>query len=154
MDLELWKRNGWLREYKSSAKEVAGILTLVERDIVDSRVLGAMKKVPRHRFVGPEHRQAAYRDTPLPICAGQTISQPYMVAIMTQLLEVAPESRVLEVGTGSGYQAAVLAELAEEVYTVERVEELSRNAAIVLAELGYENVYLEVGDGSKINWRF
>lgn len=119
----------------------------VGRDIVDPRVLAAMAKVPRHEFVPPEVRAAAYGDYPLPIGHGQTISQPFIVAFMTQALAPRPEDRVLEVGTGSGYQAAVLAELVREVHTIEIVEPLARRAGGDLRRLGYTNVFARAGDG-------
>lgn len=119
------------------------------RDIRDARVLAAMATVPRHRFV-PEGVQAeAYADCPLPIGHGQTISQPYIVALMTQLLALRPTDRVLEIGTGCGYQTAVLAALVREVCTVERVEALARAAGARLAELGVTQVALRVGDGQE-----
>jgi len=117
--------------------------------IRDERVLSAMERVPRHLFVPPELVPYAYEDRPLPIGAGQTISQPYIVALSTQALELSPQDRVLEIGTGSGYQAAVLAELAGEVYTVERLPELSQAARERLERLGYRNLYFRVGDGTK-----
>lgn len=117
------------------------------RDIVDPRVLSAMGKVPRHLFVEPALEPHAYDDRPLSIGAGQTISQPYIVALMTQLLQVQPTHRVLEVGTGSGYQAAVLAELAAEVYTIEIVPSLAESARGRLEALGYRNVRVKQGDG-------
>lgn len=120
---------------------------LRQHDIVDPRVLAAMREVPRHRFVPPEMAARAYDDTPLPIGYGQTISQPYIVAYMTQALEVRPEHRVLEIGTGSGYQAAVLARIAKEVYTIEIVPELAARAAGILRELGYDRVHVREGDG-------
>lgn len=120
---------------------------LRERGIRDERVLQAMAKVPRHVFVPEGYRHEAYQDSPLPIGYGQTISQPYMVALMTELLELQGHERVLEVGTGSGYQAAILAELAEEVYSIELLPELSQRAQRTLAALGYRNVFLKVGDG-------
>jgi protein-L-isoaspartate(D-aspartate) O-methyltransferase len=110
-------------------------------------VMAAIRKVPRHRFVPPGHELYAYDNRPLPIGEGQTISQPYIVALMTDLLDPQPGHVVLEVGTGSGYQAAVLAELVDRVYTIEVVEPLGRRAAEVLAELGYRNVTARVGDG-------
>jgi len=120
---------------------------LKARDITDLRVLAAMGKVPRHLFV-PEHlRILAYADQPLPIGSDQTISQPYIVALMSQWAEVKPGDKVLEVGTGSGYQAAVLAELAGQVYTVELLPELTRAAAARLKELGYRQVQVKCGDG-------
>jgi len=117
--------------------------------IRDERVLSAMARVPRHLFVPPELVPYAYEDRPLPIGAGQTISQPYIVALSTQALELSPQDRVLEIGTGSGYQAAVLAELAGEVYTVERLPELSQAARERLERLGYRNLHFRVGDGTK-----
>lgn len=122
---------------------------LLARDIRDERVLEAMAKVPRHRFVSPEHRHLAYTDGPLPIGQSQTISQPYIVALMTQLLLLRPEDTVLEVGTGSGYQAAVLAHLAREVHTVERHPGLAEQAGKILSELGLTNVIIHTGDGSR-----
>jgi len=121
---------------------------LVRRGINDERVLKAMSKVPRHNFVPESYQHAAYDDCPLPIGEGQTISQPYMVAIMTQCLELKGGEKVMEIGTGSGYQAAVLAELAGQVYTIERHENLARNAKAVLEDTGYNNVEVTVGDGS------
>ena len=106
-----------------------------------------MARVPRHRFVPPELVDAAYLDRPLPIGMGQTISQPFIVALMTDLAEPAPDARVLEVGTGSGYQAAVLAECVAQVYTIEIVAPLGEAARALLAELGYRNVDVRIGDG-------
>jgi protein-L-isoaspartate(D-aspartate) O-methyltransferase len=120
---------------------------LVRRGIRDPRVLAAMRAVPRHEFVPEASRREAYDDHPLPIGRGQTISQPYIVALMTELARVGPSSRVLEIGTGSGYQAAVLAELVKEVWSIEIVEPLAREAAERLARLGYENVTVRAGDG-------
>lgn len=117
------------------------------RGIRDARVLEAMARVPRHRFVPADQQHAAYGDHPLPIGFGQTISQPYIVAFMTEALDVRPTDVVLEIGTGSGYQAAILAELAREVYTVEIVAELGARATDTLAALGYRNVHVRVGDG-------
>lgn len=117
------------------------------RGVRDPRVLEAMRTVPRHRFVPPELVDRAYDDSPLPIGHGQTISQPYIVAYMTELLDVAPVHRVLEIGTGSGYQAAVLGKLAREVYTIEIVPELARRSAATLEALGYTNVHVREGDG-------
>jgi protein-L-isoaspartate(D-aspartate) O-methyltransferase len=110
-------------------------------------VMAAMAKVPRHRFVPLLQESSAYDNRPLPIGEGQTISQPYIVALMTELLDPNPGDRVLEVGTGSGYQAAVLAELVTKVYTIEIVEPLARRATQLLGELGYRNVAVRVGDG-------
>jgi len=118
-----------------------------QRGVTDARVLDAMRTVPRERFVPPELLRRAYDDGPLPIGAGQTISQPYIVAYMTEALKVAPSHKVLEVGTGSGYQAAVLSELVREVYTVEIVPELARQAEAVLRSLNRTNVRVRAGDG-------
>lgn len=120
---------------------------LVARGIDDARVLDAMRRVPRHRFVPEALAEQAYGDQPLPIGHDQTISQPYIVALMTQLARPAPDDRVLEVGTGSGYQAAVLAELAGEVYSIEIVTPLATRAALTLRQLGYGNVAVRSGDG-------
>ena len=117
------------------------------RDIVDARVLKAMATVPRHRFVPEDLHDLAYRDSPLPIGHGQTISQPYIVALMSQLLAVQPGRRVLEIGTGSGYQAAVLAAMGATVFTIEIVPELGRQAIKTLKTLGYENIQVRIGDG-------
>jgi protein-L-isoaspartate(D-aspartate) O-methyltransferase len=122
---------------------------LVTRGINDQRVLAAMAKVPREEFVTPESRAASYEDGPLPIGYGQTISQPYIVAFMTEQLRPKSSDRVLEVGTGSGYQAAILADLVSEVYSIEIVEPLAKNAETTLQRLGYKNVHLKVGDGYK-----
>ncbi len=120
---------------------------LAQRGITDERVLQAMRDVPRHRFVPEDGWDMAYRDSPLPIGYGQTISQPYIVAYMTQMLNLSPSDRVLEVGTGSGYQAAILSRLAQQVYTIECLAELAQRAEQVLRELGYNNVQIRVGDG-------
>lgn len=117
------------------------------RGVRDSRVLEAMRKVERHLFVPKPLRLLAYADQPLPIGEGQTISQPYIVALMTELLSVKPGDRVLEIGTGSGYQAAVLAELAQEVYSIEIIPKLADRAAKQLSKLGYANVHVKAGDG-------
>jgi protein-L-isoaspartate(D-aspartate) O-methyltransferase len=122
---------------------------LAGRDIVDPRVLEAMRRVPRHLFVPPHLRHLAYDDGPLPIGNRQTISQPYIVALMTQMLELEPDDVVLEIGTGSGYQTAVLALVAQFVYTLERYPDLGNPAAALLARLGYQNVELHIGDGSQ-----
>lgn len=122
---------------------------LIPRGITDRRVLEALVKVPRHLFVPEALWHQAYSDRPLPIGYGQTISQPYIVALMTEALELQGDERVLEVGTGSGYQAAILAELAKQVYSVERMPELARRARRILDRLGYGNVLIRVGDGSK-----
>jgi protein-L-isoaspartate(D-aspartate) O-methyltransferase len=121
---------------------------LCGRDITDRRVLEAMRSVPRHRFVSPESAPYAYSDAPLPIGYRQTISQPYIVALMSQMLSLRGDETVLEVGTGSGYQAAVLARLAAKVYTLERVPELAARAERVLQDLHIDNVEVRVADGS------
>jgi protein-L-isoaspartate(D-aspartate) O-methyltransferase len=121
---------------------------LRRRGIHDERVLAAMAEVPRELFVPPDQRRRAYRDGALRIGEGQTISQPWIVACMCQLLELGGDETVLEVGTGSGYAAAVLARLCSQVVTIERYESLARAAAATLAELGYDNVEVRVGDGA------
>ena len=118
------------------------------RGIKDEHVLQAMRKVPRHFFVPDDLRPYAYADEPLPIGEGQTISQPYIVAYMTEALELKGEERILEVGTGSGYQTAILAEIVKEVYTIEIVGSLSSRAQEVLQRLGYANVRFKIGDGT------
>ena len=130
---------------------------MVEHQIIgsgvrDKRVIAAMRKVPRHMFVNDVYRESAYEDHPLPIGENQTISQPYMVASMTECLALKGDEKVLEIGTGSGYQAAILAELAKEVFTIERVEKLASKAEKILQELGYQNVKVKVGDGT-IGWK-
>lgn len=117
------------------------------RSVTDRRVLEAMRRVPRHRFVPETIRHLAYEDSPLPIGEGQTISQPYVVAFMTAALALKGDERVLEIGTGSGYQAAILAELAREVYTIECVPTLAERARETLASAGYTNVQTRLGDG-------
>ncbi len=121
---------------------------LRRRGITDATVLAAMAEVPRHEFVPHELRSRAYEDAPLPIGGGQTISQPYIVAAMTAALRLQPEDRVLEIGTGCGYQAAVLSRLAKEVFTIERRAELASAASEKLARLGYSNVHVHCGDGT------
>ncbi len=120
---------------------------IVRRGIQDPRVIEALRAVPRHLFVPREERSAAYDDHPLPIGHGQTISQPYVVALMTETIDPEPGDRVLEIGTGSGYQAAVLSLLVKDVYSIEIVESLGRAAEKRLDELGYENVHVRIGDG-------
>ena len=117
------------------------------RDVADPNVLKAMRIVPRHAFVPPSRQLYAYDDNPLPIGLGQTISQPYIVAFMTEALKLDANSVLLEIGTGSGYQAAVAAEIAKTVYTIEIVEPLAKSAGERLEELGYENVHVRAGDG-------
>ena len=134
-----------LRQIEAHARSTGGF---TGRPVFSSRVLSAVGRVARHAFVpeGPQ-RDRAYDDAALPIGAGQTISQPYIVALMTELAEVDAGCRVLEVGTGSGYQSAVLAELGAEVFTIERISELADRARRVLEDLGYTNVHFRVGDG-------
>ena len=117
------------------------------RGVTDPGVLEAMRLVPRHEYVPAEYRAVAYSDTPLPIGLNQTISQPYIVALMTELLQTEPDDRLLEIGTGSGYQAAVAAELVSEVYSIEIIPELARSAAERLDRLGVSNVFVRAGDG-------
>jgi protein-L-isoaspartate(D-aspartate) O-methyltransferase len=117
------------------------------RGVKDRRVLAAMERVPRHEFVPADQRPHAYEDRPLPIGEGQTISQPYIVALMTELLEVEEGDKVLEIGTGSGYQAAILAELTPHVYTIEIIASLAERAQETLRRLGYETVHVKAGDG-------
>lgn len=124
-------------------------LQLRARGIYDPRVLAAMAQVPRHEFVSQEYWEQAYEDHPLPIGENQTVSQPYIVAIMLQAVSLSGSETVLEIGTGSGYEAALLAELARKVYTVERHASLARSAEAVLQRLGYNNVTVQVGDGSQ-----
>jgi len=124
---------------------------IIARGIQDARVLTVMGNLPRHCFISPDDLAWAYADGPLPIGHGQTISQPYIVALMTELLELKPIDRVLEVGSGSGYQAAVLGELAAEVHTLEVIPELARQAEKTLTGLGYTNIQVHIGDGS-LGW--
>lgn len=121
------------------------------RGVKDRKVLKAMLKVPRHLFVPEQMKELAYGDEPLPIGEGQTISQPYIVAYMTEALRLRGRERVLEIGTGSGYQTAILAEIVREVYTVELIPELSARARAVLEKLGYRNIQFRVGDGT-LGW--
>ena len=130
------------------AREHMVLHQLRGRDIVQKSVLEAMRAVPRHLFVSAEYRHSAYADGPLPIGCNQTISQPYIVALMTQELQLSGSEKVLEIGTGSGYQAAVLACLSRQVHTIERHPALAENAAALLSHLGYNNVHVHVGDGS------
>ena len=120
---------------------------IIARGVRDKKVLNAMKKVERHLFVPPSLRADAYGDFPLPIGNDQTISQPYIVAFMTEALHLSGDEKVLEVGTGSGYQAAVLAEICDSVFTIEIIESLGIKAQKLLSELGYRNVFVKIGDG-------
>lgn len=124
---------------------------IARRGLSNPRLLEAFRRVPRHRFVPAELQRDAYRDGPLPIGGGQTISQPYIVALMTSLLHLDGTQRVLEVGTGSGYQAAILGLLAGSVHTVERLPELAERAEALLRDLGYTNIFVHTGDGS-LGW--
>lgn len=135
--------------YYTSERERMVEEQFIRRDIKDTRVLAAMRKVPRHLFVPEEHRHLAYSDCPLPIGQSQTISQPYIVALMTQMLSLHGEESVLEIGTGSGYQAAVLSLMAREVHTVERHDNLARRALKTLNQLDIKNTYVHVGDGTQ-----
>ena len=138
------ERNRMVDEIARMAQETAAETGY--RQFSDA-VMDAMRKVPRHRFVDPSQERSAYRNHPLPIGRGQTISQPYIVALTTQLVAPQKDHRVLEIGTGSGYQAAVLCELVQHVYTVEIIETLGREAQQRLAALGYGNVSVRIGDG-------
>jgi protein-L-isoaspartate(D-aspartate) O-methyltransferase len=137
-----------MREYSSARKKMVR-RQLAARGIKDRRVLEAMEEVPRHLFLDPSLRDEAYDDNPLPIGDGQTISQPYMVARMTELLDPQGDQKVLEIGTGSGYQAAILSRLCSQVCTVERNGRLVEKAKRVLQECGYENIAFLLGDGTK-----
>lgn len=132
----------------TEAREQMVVKQLAGRGIKDDRVLAAMREVPRERFIPPEYSEHAYDDGPLPIGLSQTISQPYMVALMSEVAALTGSERVLEVGTGSGYQAAVLARLADEVYSIEYLESLHDRARIILTAMGVTNVILRCGDGS------
>jgi len=149
--METQAQNAWEPQRRRMVEEIAALARETRastgRATLSERVLAAMAKVPRHELVPADQKSVAYANGPLPIGLGQTISQPYIVALMTDLMEVKPGDRVLEIGTGSGYQAAVLAELAAMVYTVEIVEPLAREAAARLNQLGYRNVVAKVGDG-------
>jgi protein-L-isoaspartate(D-aspartate) O-methyltransferase len=120
---------------------------IIARGVKDEKVLAACLKIPRHKFVSSELQRFAYQDQPLPIGYGQTISQPYIVALMTELAGLSPEDKVLEIGTGSGYQAAILAEIAQEVYTIEILKPLAQESSNRLKELGYTNIQVKQADG-------
>ena len=149
-------QEGYEPQRKRMVEEIAALTreTRLEtgRAALSERVMGALARVPRHEFVPALERRNAYANRPLPIGMGQTISQPFIVALMTDLMDVKPGDRVLEIGTGSGYQAALLAELAGTVYTIEIVEPLAREAAERLNRLGYRNVVTKIGDGYQ-GWR-
>jgi protein-L-isoaspartate(D-aspartate) O-methyltransferase len=137
-------RAALVREIEANVRQTQSYLG---REVLDPRVIAAIGKVPRHEFVPAEYQSSAYLDQPLPIGYEQTISQPYIVAVMTDLLRVFEGGRVLEVGTGSGYQAAVLGELCDEVYSIELVEPLGVRSGALLQRLGYDNVHVKIGDG-------
>jgi protein-L-isoaspartate(D-aspartate) O-methyltransferase len=145
----IWKRffNRGTMDYQQARGRMVE-RQIARRGITSPRVLEAFRSVPRHLFVPENRREFAYSDGPLPIGKGQTISQPYIVAYMTDALDLQGDERVLEVGTGSGYQAAILGELAGEVYTVERHEELAETASQRLQDMGYENIHVIQGDGT------
>ncbi|NNF97460.1 MAG: protein-L-isoaspartate O-methyltransferase, partial [Halobacteria archaeon] len=128
-------------------QDVKATSAYLKKETLDPRVLAVMATVPRHKFVPRELKSFAYRNRPLPIGHGQTISQPYIVAIMTDLIAVKPDSKVLEIGTGSGYQAAIMAELVSQVFSIEIIKPLGELAAERLSRLGYENVNTKIGDG-------
>jgi protein-L-isoaspartate(D-aspartate) O-methyltransferase len=134
------------------AREMMVRVQIVDRGVKNEAVLNALRKVPRHLFVPEEYINAAYDDNPLPIGYGQTISQPYIVAFMTEVAEPDPSKTVLEIGTGSGYQAAILAEIVKKVYSVEIVPELALESAERLKKLGYKNIVIKYGDGYK-GWK-
>jgi len=137
-------------DYKELREEMVK-KQLITRGIEDERVLEVFRRLKREKFVPPEARKDAYEDFPLPIGEGQTISQPYMTALMTQRLELKGEEKVLEIGTGSGYQTAILAELSKEVYSVERISSLAQGAKRLLRKLGYTNIRILVTDGT-LGW--
>ena len=141
----------YARERQALLQEIAAMArdTGAEtgRPVFSTRVMAAMAKVPRHRFVAASYGALAYANRPLPIGHGQTISQPYIVALMTELLDTKAGDAVLEIGTGSGYQAAVLAELVAKVYSIEIIEPVGKNAAALLQQLGYTNIHARIGDG-------
>ena len=138
------EREALLKEIEAMARETGAE---TGRAVFSPRVMAAMAKVPRHRFVPASYRELAYANRPLPIGHGQTISQPYIVALMTELLDTKTGDTILEIGTGSGYQAAVLAELASEVYSIEIIEPVGKRAEAMLRELGYKNIRTRIGDG-------
>src|SRR6266478_195639 len=144
------QRRSHMRENEEFAPKISNMLEaqLRRRGISDAVVLAAMESVPRHKFVPEEFRARAYDDVPLPIGDGQTISQPYIVAAMTAALRLRPGDRVLEIGTGCGYQAAILSRLAGEVFSIERRPELASAASATLARLGYRNAHVHCGDGT------
>jgi protein-L-isoaspartate(D-aspartate) O-methyltransferase len=148
-ELGQWRERGNMTQAPGSPLAAMVERQLRGRGITDARILGAMASVAREKFVPPQLRGSAYDDRPLPIGYGQTISQPYIVALMTEQIQPKPSQRVLEIGTGSGYQAAVLSELVAEVYSIEIVRPLAQHAEALLRELGYRNVHVKAGDGYK-----
>ena len=130
----------------------AALIKKLSSDIKDQRVLDAMSHIPREEFIPPKSRDQAYEDIPLPIGLGQTISQPYIIALMTEALEIKQQDRVLEIGTGSGYQTAILAEIADKVVTVERITALADSAQKVLASLGYTNIVFHIAEAT-LGWK-
>lgn len=142
MDCSSSQENDYVRWREQMVSE-----QIISRGIKDKKVIAAMRKVERHRFVPDEYKQVAYGDHPLPIGYEQTISQPYVVAFMTEALELKQTDRVLEIGTGSGYQAAILAEICDSVFTIEIVPELAQQAKLLLEQLGYKNIQVKHGDG-------
>lgn len=145
-----WNGNCGMVNFKKARERMVEVQVMA-RGVHDERVLEAMRKVPRHLFVDEALRDQAYSDHPLPIAENQTISQPYIVGLMTESLELEGAEKVLEIGTGSGYQTAVLAELADRVFSIERHPDLGYRANSILRKLGYENVIIRVGDGS-LGW--
>jgi len=137
-------------DYKNLRKKMVEE-QIIARGIKDKRLIDVLYKLERHRFVPENSKNSAYGDFPLPIGEGQTISQPYMVALMTECLSLKGNEKVLEIGTGSGYQTAILAELAREVYSIERIESLKLKAEKILNELGYTNIKIKLGDGT-LGW--
>jgi len=137
-------------DYKNLRKKMVEE-QIIARGIKDKRLIDVLYKLERHRFVPENSKNSAYGDFPLPIGEGQTISQPYMVALMTECLSLKGDEKVLEIGTGSGYQTAILAELAREVYSIERIESLKLKAEKILNELGYTNIKIKLGDGT-LGW--
>ncbi len=146
INLQCSSQNARMEDYGKEREQMVQN-QIKQRGIKDQKVLDAMLKVERQKFVPPEYRSESYNDYPIPIGNGQTISQPYIVAFMTEALEPKASDKVLEIGTGSGYQAAVLAEICDSVYTIEIIPDLGEKAAKLLKELGYKNVQVKVGDG-------
>lgn len=144
MDMQNQDSTSWKAKQKTMVQT-----QIIDRDITNSAITTAMECIPRHRFVPDEYAEYVYRDGPLPIGHDQTISQPYIVALMTQALELSGNEKVLEIGTGSGYQAAVLAEICDSVFTIEIVQPLAEQSEALLNELGYDNVFVHYGDGYK-----